>query len=239
MLSLSSLRNQESGKRAFILGNGPSVRQENLSLLVNELVIGMNASPLLDREFGFSSKYYTLSDLRFLNHPIKREYATTMLSKGTVRVVRAELAADDDKALSGHTAYVKALARDGFSWNLRSGFFYGCTTTMLALQLAAYLDCGEVYLLGMDLRYSADQPRFYAEENPQFDDPFTSVQIRNIVTAARALAVRGKRVVLCSERSFLRPYLPFRSFSDVVSRQVQFSLGEQHKTQPVEFYNHT
>jgi hypothetical protein len=216
MLKLSRLKNREKGRRVFILGNGPSIRQEDLSALAGELVIGMNASPLLDKEFGFTSQYYTLSDRRFLNHPIKREYATSMIDKETIRVLRQDIAGDDDSSLAGQTAYARPLQRDGFSWNLGTGFFFGCTTTMLAMQLAVFLGCRDIVLLGVDLRYAQDQPRFYAESEPQFDDPFTSVQIHNLVKAAREIESRGGRVVGCSKRSFLRTYLPYMEFDRII-----------------------
>ena len=41
-----NLRNQELGKRVFILANGPSLNQIDLSLLRSEIVIGMNDFPL-------------------------------------------------------------------------------------------------------------------------------------------------------------------------------------------------
>lgn len=212
MLKPLKLRERERGRRAFVLANGPSVLEHDLSRLRGELVIGMNASPLLEREHGFASAYYAVSDRRFLTHPEKRGLAVDGAAAGAVRVLRSELAADDDPALRDRTAYVRPLGRDGFSWNLAAGYYFGCTTTMLALQLAAYLGCRDIYLLGVDLRYDAERPRFYAESVPQAEDGFTSVQIWNIAQAARQLRRRGVNLAGCSPRSYLRPYLPFVPF---------------------------
>ncbi|BFT62220.1 6-hydroxymethylpterin diphosphokinase MptE-like protein [Pseudomonas moorei] len=213
--SIRSLKNKEYGRRAFILANGPSIKEENLSLLKGELVIGMNASTLLEEEHNFSSDYYVVSDTRFITHPEKKRFATNLLSPNTVRVLREELKEYDEPSLQDRTYYLKALKRDGFSENLAAGFFFGCTTTMLAIQLAYYLGAAEVYLLGCDLRYTAESPRFYKENSPQLEDSFTSVQIWNISNASELFLSKGKKLLNCSERSFLRPHIEYKPFREL------------------------
>lgn len=216
--SISSLKNREKGKRAFILANGPSILKEDLSLLKDELTIGMNASTILESQYGFHSKYYVLSDTRFITHPEKTKLATTDLNSKTVRILREELREVDNLSLPNKTYYVPALQRDGFSRNLQSGYFFGCTTTMLAIQLAYYLGAIEIYLLGCDLKYPAESPRFYQESNPQLEDSFTSIQIWNISNANIEINKEGKRIVNCSENSFLRPYLDFAPFKNLFEK---------------------
>lgn len=213
----AALRNRERGRRVFILANGPSINDEDLSPLSNELVIGMNASTMLEQTFGFSSQYYVLSDTRFINTPRKRHWATEKIGSDTQRVVRADLRSLDDPGLESRTTYVSALSRDGFSHNLSNGFYYGCTTTMLALQLAWHLGVREVYLLGCDLRYPEENPRFYEETTPQLEDAFTSVQLSNIVNAAMEIEKNGGKVINCSAHSFLRPYIAFERYERIVS----------------------
>lgn len=213
--SIRALKNKEKGRRAFILANGPSISRENLSLLKDELTIGMNASTLLEAEFDFSSDYYVLSDTRFITHPEKHSLSTTMLNPKTIRILRAELESYDDISLKDRTYYIKALKRDGFSENLAAGFFFGCTTTMLAIQLSHYLGCTEVYLLGCDLRYSNESPRFYKELTPQLEDSFTSVQIWNIANAGNLFSSQNRKLINCSERSFLRPHIEYTPFDSL------------------------
>jgi len=212
----SALRNAELGRRVFILANGPSLKEEDLSNLRGEITIGMNASTMLEKDFDFVSKYYVLSDARFINTLQKRPWATSELAPDTVRIIRSDLRAYDDHSLESRTIYTPAIARDGFSRNLSHGFYYGCTTTMLALQLAYHLGSREIYILGCDLRYPEESPRFYEESEPQLEDAFTSVQLRNIVHAATEIEKDGGLVANCSARSFLRPYLPFCKFNDIV-----------------------
>lgn len=210
-----SLRNRERGRRCFIVANGPSVLKEDLTLLRGELVIGMNASTLLEKEHGFNTAYYTLSDTRFLTHEVKRPWATSDLAPHTIRVLREELQPCDDPTLAERTAFVHAMGRDGFSPNLSSGFYFGCTTTMLSIQLAYFLGCSEIYLLGVDMRYPSDSPRFYKESAPQVEDAFTSVQLSNIIFAHAFCKTRQVAIHNCSERSFLRPYIGFQNFNEL------------------------
>lgn len=212
---VSTLRGAKKGRRAFVLGNGPSVNREDLAWLSDELIIGMNASTLLEQRFAFVQDFYVVSDRRFLLHPTKREWGTTQLNSETVRVVRRDLRDIDDPNLESRTKYVRALKRDGYSRDLSAGYHFGCTTTMLAIQLASYLGCTEIYLLGVDLRYSPEQPRFYTEEEPQLEDSFTSVQIWNIANAQRVLQTSGVKLFNCSEDSLLRPYVPTVPFSSL------------------------
>ena len=214
-MKINSLYNKEVGKRAFILANGPSVLNQDLSKLRNELVIGMNASILLDEKFKFFSKYYVISDHRFMTHPIKKDLGTKKLNKNTTRILRKELEELDMKSLNSRTCYIQAIGKNGFSENLKSGYFFGCTTTMLAIQLAYYLGCTEVYLLGCDLRYSTETPRFYEEENPQLEDSFTSVQIYNIANASVKFEQNGKKLFNCSPISYLLPYLPYCEYDSL------------------------
>ncbi len=209
----SKLLDRERGKRVFILANGPSIVGLDLSFLKDEIVIGMNASSMLEECFGFRSKYYVLSDKRFINTKEKRAWATEKLWPQTHRIVRADIRPYDDPELETRTTYIAPLARDGFSKNLSVGYFYGCTTTMLALQVAWHLGSREVYILGCDLRYPNERPRFYSEETPQLEDAFTSIQIWNIVNAAMIFEKHNGKLASCSADSFLRPYLDFAPLS--------------------------
>ena len=52
---LTELKDIHTGKRAFIVGNGPSLKQTDLTKLKNEFTFGMNRIYLLFPELGFST----------------------------------------------------------------------------------------------------------------------------------------------------------------------------------------
>ncbi|GAA4650099.1 hypothetical protein GCM10023116_23820 [Kistimonas scapharcae] len=208
MLKIKSLKDKEFGRTIYIVANGPSVLNQDLSFINGGVVIGMNGSPLLEKSLGFVSDYYVVSDARFFSEKKKFECATKGLSDKTIRVFRKELEENDSPEYKNRTVYTKSLGRDGFSFDLNRGFYFGCTTTMLALQLAHYLGGKRIVLFGCDLTYPLSQPRAYREEKPSPIDNFTGVQIKNIRNAYLKLEERGVEFFNASPVSMLRPYLP-------------------------------
>lgn len=206
------LLNRERGKRAFILGNSPSIKELDLSRLSKSLTIGLNGSVLLEHEYKFVSSYYCVSDARFMADPKKKLMATSMLSSETIRVLRSEIVAREDADIECRTVYLTSLGRDGFSYDLEAGFYFGSSTVFLALQLAVWLGCSEIVLLGCDFNYSGSMPRFYSESNPAPDDVLVSVQVRNIANAVLQLSKRNITIVNCSKNSMLRPFVRSCSF---------------------------
>ena len=218
MVNIRDLKNVNKGEDIFILANAPSIKKNDLSRLKGKVVIGMNANPLLEKEFGFVSDYYVVSDLRFITHPQKRPMATEMLDKKTKRVFRQELMAEDQDELKDKTYYIKSLGRNGFSCDLEEGYYFGVTTTMLAVQLAAYLGAKNIYILGMDLKYKKGDARFYHETSVQEYDKFTSTQIYNVQNAYKILKENDVNLYNCSKTSLLFPYLPFIDFNKSITK---------------------
>ena len=54
---LARLKNSLRGRRCFILGNGPSLRQTDLKLLRDEFTFGLNRVYLLFPDLGFATTY--------------------------------------------------------------------------------------------------------------------------------------------------------------------------------------
>ncbi|WOG29987.1 hypothetical protein [Endozoicomonas sp. 8E] len=184
-------------------------------MLNQELVIGMNATTLLEANYNFLQSYYVVSDGRFISNPSKNSSCFDLLNPSTKRILRSDLSIHDDKFYQDKTFYVRPLERDGFSFDLAIGFYYGCTTTLLAIQTAVYLGCKDIYLLGLDLNYGLGGERFYKEESPQLEDSRVSVQIKNIFDAFVLLKDRGVNLWHCNKKSFISPYVPYINFCEV------------------------
>lgn len=209
-MKIKGLKNREVGKDIYIVANGHSANNKDvIDKLKGNVVIGMNATPLLTQKYGLHIDYYTVSDERFLRDKEKHKIATEMLHDHTVRVFRSELIKHDAPTYIDSTYYVRSLGRDGFSFNLANGFYFGCTTTMFSIQLASYLGAKNIYLVGVDLQYPRDKPRFYAEREPAPIDNFTCVQIKNIRDAYKKLKYKNIGLFNCSKNSLLKPYIPF------------------------------
>ena len=59
---LSELKNIHKGKRAFIIGNGPSLKQTDLSKLKTEITFGMNRIYLAFPEWVFTTNYLCITN---------------------------------------------------------------------------------------------------------------------------------------------------------------------------------
>ena len=121
--------------------------------------------------------------------------------------------------------YVKSLGRDGISLNLSKGFYFGSTTVMLAIQLAFYMGCKNIYLLGVDFNYiileeKGEDIRFYKEDKAQEFDSLLSVQLKNIADSYNVLQKYGVNLYLCSKQSLLRPYIPYVSFKNSINKKM-------------------
>src|SRR5512146_904600 len=57
---LAALKDIHKGKRAFLIANGPSLKQTNMSKLRNEFTFGLNRIYLMFPELGFSTTYLTV-----------------------------------------------------------------------------------------------------------------------------------------------------------------------------------
>ncbi|MBK8422240.1 hypothetical protein [Candidatus Villigracilis saccharophilus] len=59
---LAELKDIHKGGRAFIIGNGPSLKQTDLSKLKNEITFGMNRIYVVFPELGFHTTYYSATN---------------------------------------------------------------------------------------------------------------------------------------------------------------------------------
>ena len=145
MQQLAQLKDIHAGKSAFIIGNGPSLKQTDLSRLRNEYTFGLNRIYLMFPELGFQTTYFvTVNDLvieqckdDILALPIQK-----FLSWRTHRLFPSGKA----PATFLYTTYDNpAFARD-----VRHRVWESATVTYVALQLAFHMGFQQVVLIGVD-----------------------------------------------------------------------------------------
>jgi hypothetical protein len=158
---LLSLRNRYKGRRVFIIGNGPSLRNTDVSLLKDEITIGCNGIFLMYDHMGFLPTFYTVEDR------LVAEDRADIINRmtGTIKIFPLDL----KYCLKPYkdTIYVNFLREyPGFpklTDNFESHVYWGGTVTLLNIQLAYYLGVREVYLIGIDHNYhppsQADEQR--------------------------------------------------------------------------------
>lgn len=210
MLSISNSRKGEVG---YVLANGPSLARENLDILSKRKnIITLNASPLLEDKHGFHSDFYCLTDPRFLEVEEKKEIALKKLRDANCISVCRDIMSEHLTFEGVNPIYLNSIGRDGFSKNLIKGFYFGATTTMLAVQLAYWIGLREVYILGLDLNYlSRSYGRFYREDKTQVTDLLVSVQVRNLAFAAKCFEDDGRKLYITNKNSWASSYLEYKS----------------------------
>jgi hypothetical protein len=166
----SDLRRAHDGARCFILGNGPSLLNDDLSLLNGEIVFTLNN--LVAADVGAPSPdYHVVSDRRFFS--VKQEApADQAIIDRLVKIVRGEAARDGKSPItfapSSEIGILERLVGDAVC-NIRYfcnpyyfSDFYTMSTDLTgliprfssviqhAIVIALFMGFNEIYLLGCD-----------------------------------------------------------------------------------------
>lgn len=161
---LIRLKGAHQGQRCFIIGNGPSLRADDLEKLKREFTFAANRIYEVFPETGWRPTVYSVVDMDFLNREaerIRRVPCTHMLLPFRADRWRRRWA--DGRAIWIWNGPARFDAGDTAPWADRSaripddlslGFSEGRTVTFTAIQMALYMGFQEIYLLGVDFSYS-------------------------------------------------------------------------------------
>jgi hypothetical protein len=160
---LAALKDIHRGERAFIIGNGPSLKRTDLSRLSDELTFGLNRIYLMFPELGFTTTYLcvvndlvieqTTADLmalempRFIAWRSRRHFA----SRSPITQSPKRQSSDAKLPTFLYTTYTSPR----FATDVRGRVWEGATVTNVALQLAYHMGFEQVILIGVDHSYSA------------------------------------------------------------------------------------
>ncbi len=149
---LSALRGSQQGKRAFIIGNGPSLRHTDLTLLRDEFTFGLNRIYLMFPELGFrTSCLVSVNDLvvEQCAHEFQSLDMPRFFSWRSRRFMPSELKGSDVPTFLYTTYESPRFAQDA-----RGRLWEGATVTYVALQLAFHMGFEQVVLVGVDHRFA-------------------------------------------------------------------------------------
>lgn len=162
---LETYRDIHRGRRCFIIGNGPSLRETDLCRLQGEHTFGLNRIYLLFPELAFTTTYLvSVNDL--VLEQCEAEMRGLVLPKFITWRARRWFS-DDPGVIFLDTDFTGS---EDFSGDMRGRIFEGFTVTFVALQLAFYMGFAEVILIGVDHNFQTSGP---ANETvvSQGDDP--------------------------------------------------------------------
>lgn len=149
---LSRFHNRYFGKTCVIIGNGPSLKGMDLSILEDVYTFGMNRIYLMFERLGFSTTFYVavnryvieqcVTDIRQLTIP-------KFLSWGSRNLFQC----------NRDLAFLNWRRNPGFQGHLATrGLWEGGTVTYVALQLAYYMGFSKAILIGVDHHFQFTGP---------------------------------------------------------------------------------
>jgi hypothetical protein len=150
---LAALKNVHKGQRAFIIGNGPSLKQTDLTKLKKEFTFGMNRIYLLFPELGFSTTYFcSINDL------VIEQFNADILALPMPKFLawRSHLHFDPQLPITQLPSFIyTTYTGPRFSPDVRGRVWEGATVTNMALQLAFHMGFEQVILIGVDHNFTS------------------------------------------------------------------------------------
>jgi hypothetical protein len=162
---LETWRDRFAGERCFVVGNGPSLRNTDLSKLNGEFTLGMNRIYLAFDEYDFkTSCLVSVNDL--VLEQCHQDIAALEIPKFVTWRARHYFEANDE-TLFLDTDYT--LPED-FNGDATGRLYEGFTVTYVCLQLAYFMGFSQAILIGVDHNFATKGPA-NAVVTSEGDDP--------------------------------------------------------------------
>jgi hypothetical protein len=136
-------KNKHWGQRCFIIGNGPSLKQTDLSLLRNEVTFGLNRIYLLFDQLGFTTTYYVAVNRLVIEQcapEIEQLSIPSFMSWHSRDVIN----------FTRNMMFIRRNREQHFFRDIVYGIKEGSTVTYAAMQIAYYMGFHQVILIGVD-----------------------------------------------------------------------------------------
>ncbi len=140
---IAALKDKHQGKRCFIFGNGPSLRETDLSLLRGEITFGLNRIYLLFDRMGGPTTYYVA-----VNRLVIEQCAQDIVRIPVPKFISWQ--ARDVIDFTPDMIFLRSSSGPAFSTDITCGIWVGATVTYVAMQIAYYLGFHQVILVGVD-----------------------------------------------------------------------------------------
>jgi hypothetical protein len=143
-----ALKNKYKGERCFIIGNGPSLKPEDLERLKGEFTFASNKIYKIFDETTWRPTFYMVVDPIVLEENVKDINLVDAKTKFTLKVYKHLFKAD----LYFNNNLFKN-KRGTFSTNIMESLYSSGSVSYHLLQIAHYMGFSEVYLLGHDYNF--------------------------------------------------------------------------------------
>lgn len=155
---IRAFKGRHDGESCFIIGNGPSLKKDDLVKLEGRHTFCMNFGYKVYADTDFSPEFYVATDPIFVGNYLD-EILNEARPDNYFLPFKSKEKADFPENTNFITVYgpftiVKgSLMNDDFSEDASKYLSLAYTVTFYALQLAAYMGFKKIYLLGIDHRY--------------------------------------------------------------------------------------
>lgn len=162
---LEKFQKIHAGKRCFIIGNGPSLRMEDLDTLSDhhESCFGVNKIYFAFEKTTWRPDYYVLCDKHVIDTALQDVAKIAMQSTKFIR--RQDDARTDVKELGFYefNSLLQNPEKPQISLDIADGIYNGFTVVFDALQIAVYMGFTDIYFLGVDMtsNMKANDARFH------------------------------------------------------------------------------
>lgn len=159
---IRKLKNMHKGRRCFLIGNGPSLRAEDLNKLKEEISFSSNKIYKMFDKTSWRPYYYIIGDQKYSCEIDARKIPARERFVGLENVKKPiKTYKDSDVILYSKVTDLK----DGYIPVINEEadkFLYtGHTVLFEAFEIALYMGCNEFYLLGVDCDYTTSGTHFY------------------------------------------------------------------------------
>lgn len=164
-LALAACENRHRGQKAVIVGNGPSLRISDLERLSGCVTFGSNKIFLAFAETNWRPTYYSVEDHLILTN----NFDTISKLRGVTKIFPDNMR--DYGYHAPDTIFVRRIPPKSwqdplsdpnfprFSFDLVEGLHWGSTIVYSQLQMAVFMGCTEIYLIGVDHSYTLPKDR--------------------------------------------------------------------------------
>lgn len=160
---LNSLKlTKKDFNECFIIGGGPSIKNQNLDLLVDKFTIVHNAFFLLKDTYKLKPSLYVIEDpwpakdnkeelnkIKDINFVVPFQLRKSINKKSNINYINFDYSYIDSSELNKDQNL-----KFKFSEDISKKGFWGGTVVYLSLQIAYFLGFKKIYLLGVDLSYT-------------------------------------------------------------------------------------
>lgn len=159
---IRELKNQYSGKRCFIIGNGGSLTINDLEMLKDEYTFGCNRIYKIFSQLSWRPTFYCFYDIQRTKKikndlPYILNNCDYLFTSSTIKDELCGNVIDHKKTYFVHMEkepFYPELPR--FSENVDEKVYDGQTVLYMAAQIAVYLGFNQIYYLGVDNHYSIE-----------------------------------------------------------------------------------